>query len=545
MGGFITENGADSFRAVAYYRLSKDDGNGHESDSIVNQRKLIREYIKNHPNITLVGEEQDDGYTGTNFDRPGFCRVLEIVKAGEANCVIVKDLSRLGREYIETGKYLEMTFPALGVRFIAINDDIDSEHRGSGDDIIIPVKNIMNEAYCRELSKKLRRQFKIQRMNGEFMGAFACYGYNKSPEDKHKLVPDEFAAEVVKIIFSLKARGFSQQRIANFLNSEGILPPAEYKKSRGFNYKSGFSSASTGIWTAGTVRAILINPVYTGTLIQGKRGTPNYKIKKMKSKNPSEWAVVENNHEPIVDPLLFSAVQKVLGRDTRTSPTLDGVLPLAGMLFCGDCGRAMCRRSVNRSGKKFYYYICSTSKGGGECSSHSFEQGKLEKAVLHAVIGRIKAVVEVDKLLEEYGQKNIASAKVKGLDLLIADKTANIEKNKTFRMKLYEAYTDDLISREEYERMREKYSAQIEDDTLVVEKAESEKREAMGGKERDRGWIEQFLRFDGAEKLTREMVFTLIDRIYVYEDKRIKIIFNYCDEFAASVELAQKSKEVG
>ena len=180
-----------------------------------------------------------------------------------------EDLSRLGREYIETGKYLEMIFPSFGVRFIAINDEVDSENSRAGDDIIIPVKNIMNEAYCRELSKKLRKQFQIQRGNGEFLGAFANYGYCKSPDDKHKLVVDDYAAEVVRGIFSLKFQGYNQQAIADFLNNEKVLSPADYKKSQGLKYKTGFKSSSKSYWSAVTVSRILTNPIYIGKPVQG------------------------------------------------------------------------------------------------------------------------------------------------------------------------------------------------------------------------------------------------------------------------------------
>ncbi|MDO4757156.1 MAG: recombinase family protein, partial [Parabacteroides sp.] len=177
---------SEYYYAVAYYRLSKEDtrkrerlknkDNCYESDSIANQRKLINEYVKKHPEIKLVAEAIDDGYTGTNYERPGFRDVMELIESGKVNCVIVKDLSRLGREYIETGKYLEILFPSFGVRFIAINDDVDSENTKASDDFIIPVKNIMNESYCREQSKKLRKQFRIQRNDGEFLGSFASYG---------------------------------------------------------------------------------------------------------------------------------------------------------------------------------------------------------------------------------------------------------------------------------------------------------------------------------------------------------------------------------
>lgn len=537
------------FFAIGYYRLSKeawDKGAKNESDSISNQRKLVHAFVKNNPNITLVGEEYDDGYTGTNYERPGFCSILEKIREGKANCVIVKDLSRLGREYIETGKYLETIFPELGVRFIAINDDVDSENVSSGDDLIIPIKNIMNESYCRELSKKLRRQFRIQRGNGEFLGAFACYGYLKAPDDRHKLVIDECAAEVVKSIFSLKVKGLNQQAIADFLNDNGILSPSEYKKAQGLHYKTGFQSGAAGKWSVVTIRGILSNPVYIGTLIQGKRGTPNYKIKKMRVRKPEDWVVVEENHDAIIDPLVFSVVQKMLERDTRTCPTEEAVLPLAGVLFCADCKSSMCRRSVTRSGKKFHYYVCGTNKHGKGCSSHSFEQKKLEAVVLHAINNQVRIVVEMEQLLQEVNQKDIAGVRMKHLDLMITQKERDVEGYQEFRMKLYEALQDELIDRDEYEKMRKKYTQMIEEAQTVLSRWRKERQEVFSDTNRDDSWIAQFSRFNGLKELTREAVVSLIDRIDILEDKQIKVSFNYRDEIAYYQDLImQAKKEVG
>lgn len=545
----MIEDTEQQFFAVAYYRLSKESwakGNKNESDSISNQRKLVHAYLKNRPNITLVGEEYDDGYTGSNYERPGFCAVLDRIHKGEVNCVIVKDLSRLGREYIETGKYLETIFPELGVRFIAINDDVDSENSNSGDDLIIPIKNIMNESYCRELSKKLRRQFRIQRCNGEFLGAFACFGYLKSPEDKHKLVIDECAAEVVRSIFSLRMKGMSPQAIANFLNDTGILSPSEYKKSQGFNYKTGFQSVSRSKWGVMTVRRILTNPVYIGTLVQGKRGTPNYKIKKMRERKSEDWIVVEKNHEAIVDPLVFSVVQKMLERDTRTCPADEVVLPLSGVLFCVDCQSPMSRRSVTRCGKKFHYYVCGTNKRGMGCSSHTFEQKKLETVVLHAINNQVRIVIEMEQLLHEVSQKDITSLKVKRLDLMIVQKEKDLDSYQEFRMKLYEALQEELIDRSEYEKMRKNYSQLIEEAQNVLSHWKKERQEVLSDECRDDTWISQFSRFNGLKELTREAVVSLIDRIDVFEDKKINIVFNYRNEIAYYLDLVEQAKkEVG
>lgn len=531
------------YRAVAYARLSKDDGNKRESDSISNQRKLIREYVATHDDVVIVKEVYDDGYTGTNYNRPGFRTVMDTIESGEANCVIVKDLSRLGREYIETGKYLEMVFPDKGVRFIAINDNVDSDHHSQSDDILIPVKNLMNESYCSELSKKLRAQFRMQRRDGEFLGAFASYGYCKSANDKHKLVIDDYAAEVVRSIFSFKMQGYSQQAIADCLNKTGVLPPSEYKKQMGLSYQSGFKTSARTGWTAMTVRRILTNRLYIGELVQGKRGTPNYKLKKMRERKQDEWVVVENNHEPIVDELVFSVVQKMLQRDTRTSPQTETVQLLSGVLFCPDCGRAMCRRAVIRSGKKYYYYVCSTHKQGNGCSSHSFSQEKLETAVLHAIQGQIAMVVETEKLLQQVTSEDLLAVKLKRIDVLIDRQDREIENFERFRTKLYEAMTDKLIDREDYRRMREKYTQQIEAAQRGIQNLEQKRKALEEESAPDRLWTEQFLKYRNLTVLSREAVVSLVDRIYVYENKQLHIDFNFRNEVAETLELIKVTRK--
>lgn len=271
--------------------------------------------------ITLAGEKQDDGYTGTNFDCPGFKELLWMLEEGKADCVIVKDLSRLGRDYIETGKYIESIFPAMGIRFIAVNDCIDLRKKNQADEIVIPFKNLINDSYCRELSNKLRRQFWVQRAKGEFIGSFAAFGYLKSPTDRHRLVVDETAANVVRLIFARRIAGYSCQKIANYLNQFGFLSPSEYKKSIGLNYRSGF-----------------------------------------KERTQSEWVIVQGAHEAIVSNEVFETVARLAERDARTSPKQDKVYPLSGILFCGDCHASMIRRVVKRGRKEFCYYVCSANK---------------------------------------------------------------------------------------------------------------------------------------------------------------------------------------
>ena len=321
------------YRSMAYYRLSKNDYSTHESDSISNQRKLIQNYAATHADIELVGEAYDDGYTGTNYNRPGFCAVMEAIESGKADCVIVKDLSRLGREYIETGKYLEMVFPDKGVRFIAINDHYDSQHsQAESDGLVIPFKNLINEAYCRDTSVKIRSQLAIKRKRGDFIGSFAVYGYVKDPENKNHLVIDPFAADVVRDIFRWKVEGISAGDIADCLNRDGILAPMDYKKSQGFRFATPFRVNAKSVWNATTILRILKNPVYTGVLEQGKLTTLSYKIKQRIVKPKEEWDVVKGKHEAVITPYDFEIVQKVLARDTRTSPGNTAVELFSGMV---------------------------------------------------------------------------------------------------------------------------------------------------------------------------------------------------------------------
>ena len=267
--------------ADSYYRLSKEDGDKAESDSIVNQKALVREFLKMHPDIQIYEERVDDGYTGVNFERPSFQAMLEDIKSGKINCVIVKDLSRFGRNYIEAGRYIEKIFPYLGVRFIAINDNIDTASAMSAsDELLIPFNNLINDAYCRDISIKVRSHLDIKRENGQYISPFAPYGYKKSEQNKNQLVIDEKPASVVRQIFKWKIDGMSAARIADKLNHLGIPTPIEYKHMNGETLHCEFQKKPDSKWMANSVNRILGNEVYTGVLVQGKTSSPSYKVRK-------------------------------------------------------------------------------------------------------------------------------------------------------------------------------------------------------------------------------------------------------------------------
>ncbi len=228
---YYKEKKNKGIRAAAYLRLSIEDGDKAESNSIGNQRELIQNFVAERPELHLVGEYADDGYTGTNFERPGFTQMMEDIQSDKINCIIVKDLSRLGRNYIEMGKYLERIFPMMGIRFIAINDNYDNANTESSDSdsIVVPFKNLLNDSYCRDISIKVRSQLDIKRRKGEFIGGYAVYGYSKDEQNKNRLVVDEYAADIVRSIYRRKLEGMSANSIADQLNSEGVLAPSEYK----------------------------------------------------------------------------------------------------------------------------------------------------------------------------------------------------------------------------------------------------------------------------------------------------------------------------
>ena len=440
------------YHAAIYVRLSKEDGDVStsakaESNSISNQKDFIRNFLADKKDIRIVKEYVDDGYSGSNFDRPSFQTMMEDIKRGVIDCVVVKDLSRFGREYIDSGRYIERLFPALGVRFIAINDNYDSvTGKSQGDEIIIPFKNLINDAYCRDISIKIRSHLDVKRKNGEYIGAFVPYGYEKSDDDKHKLVIDIYAAGIVKEIFRLKLHGMSQDAIATQLNNEGVLAPMEYKQSTGSGYQTGFLQNEKSVWSSVTVRRILENEIYIGNLVQGKRTTPNHKVKQEVVKPESDWIRIEKNHEPIISDRDFEIVQRLLGMDTRISPDSDMVYNLSGIAVCADCGSPMTRKITTAGDKKYAYYICSNHKLTKQCSQHSISVSLLEDTVLEMLKLHIKNVMNLEEILDYIGTIPFQQLDVKSLEARKQKKLEEVEKCKRLKTSLYEDMKDGILT---------------------------------------------------------------------------------------------------
>ena len=527
------------YQAALYARISREDGDKSESDSIVNQKDLIKEFLKNMPDIKLVSEHIDDGYSGVNFDRPAFNAMISDVKKGLINCVIVKDLSRFGRNYIEAGRYVHTLFPMLNVRFIAVNDSYDSiTERSLSDDYIIPFKNIINEAYCADISKKIRSQFEVKRKKGDFISAFVPFGYMKSQENKNRLIIDEIAAEAVKDIFKCKLAGMSCQNIADKFNSLGVLSPLEYKKSVGLGCSAVFKLNLKAKWSAVSIKRILCNEVYTGVLIQGKTTTPNHKSKQKVIKDKSEWARTEDAHEAIVTREDYKLVADLLGRDAYKTD----VYPFSGVLFCSKCRHNLVRKVSAVGGAKYVSYAClkirKNDKRDG-CPGIRIKEEDLYRSVTAALKGHINSVLDIGetlKFVKELPQKECAGQK---LSEQINIEKAEIAKIENRKIRLYEDYSDGRITQEEYAIFKRNYDSQKGEAETVIANLEYEYKRTNSGVSRDDNkWIKSFelyRSFSDWSELTRDMIVKLIDKIIVYEGGIIEIIYRYGDEYERAV----------
>lgn len=527
-----------------YLRLSREDGDKEESNSISGQRDLLRDYMSRHPELREYAVRVDDGFSGSTFERPAFKEMLADIKAGKTNCVIVKDLSRFGRNYLDAGEYIEKIFPFLGVRFIAVNDNFDSEReRTASDDLMIPFKNLINEAYCRDISVKIRSQLEIKRKRGEYLGAFAAYGYMKSETDKNRLVIDEYAADVVRDIYRWKLEGASPKAIADKLNSVGVLSPLEYKKSLGMKYATSFKANTQATWSAGSIIRILKNPIYIGVLIQGRETTPSYKVHKRISRDADEWAVVQDCHEAIISKSDFDKVQKILALDTRTCKGDSVVQLFSGMVFCGDCGASMIRKTIPSGDKKYTYYVCSENKANRKvCSAHSIRDKDLEDIVLLSTQQYIRAVIDLQDLLEMTDTAPLRTAEAQKVQRQLDMKRSELERYNHLLMSLYESLTDGIINKEEYMRLKQRYTeqgAEAEKQLMALQDVLTNIQEHGSA---SLGWMNDFREHQNITMLDRETVVTLIERIFIYDDKRVEITFRWHDEFEWQSDILRRAQ---
>ena len=545
-----------SYMAAVYLRLSKEDEDlreikdKKESNSIANQKALILKTLESMPDVTLYDIYIDDGFTGLNFERPNFQRMCEDIYNGRVNMVIVKDLSRLGRDYIDSGRYVKKIFPSYHVRFVSVLDHFDSLTATQSDvNLLIPVKNFVNDNYSRDISGKVRSHQEVMRENGLYVGSHVAYGYKKLETDRNRIIPDEYAADIVRKIFDWKLKGLSSASIADKLNGLGVAAPSEYKRQLGGNYKSGFQKNRKAKWSAVAINRILRNKIYIGVLEQGKREKVNYKLNKVVEKPETEWAVKENTHEAIISKADFENVAKLLNLDTRKSPEEETLFMLSGLMFCGECGRSMVRRCNRYKDKQSVYYICATYNKGKGCSRHSIAQSVIEDILLDAIKRHIEHVARLEELLNTIRDREVNYDDIVANDREILAKYKELDQCKKVEMSLHRDLAAGIISIKEYEQFKNNFahkSAEIEETIRKLQQEiETVFKEGLFADE----WIDTFTKTGNITSLDRSIVLSLVEKITVYEENRIEITFKYQDEYETLCRIIEtlpvSLKEVG
>lgn len=530
------------FQTAIYLRLSLEDNQKKDADSLANQQALLMKYVEARPFLQLAGIYTDNGCTGTDFDRPQFKQMMEDARSGKINCIVVKDLSRLGRNYVEAGDYLEKIFPFLGVRFIAVNDNYDSSNINSSDQLVASLKNLVNDAYAKDLSRKISTAMQEKRRRGDFVGAYEPYGYRRDPENTSKLIIDPEIAPIVEEIFELRATGIGIEKICRVLNAKGYPSPGRLRFERGIithNNRKG----SELPWNRHVLTDLLRNVVYIGNLAQGRVGVSLYQGIPYHQKDKSEWDVVTGTHEPIISMELWDQVQALNTKRSNEAKASFGKNanlpkrqnPYGSLLRCADCGRVIKQvRSYRKSGNKDYYtYKCPQyiELGAQACTFRRLTAEALDQAVLETMRRQMDVFLEMQTLLRQLMADNRAENEPDAQRK--QQIRAELEQKRNVSASLYADYKDGTVSQEEYVYAKKKLREDIEAlDQELYELQYTEKRTAdviIGEKK----WSELIERYYRAESVTAEMVTAMIKEIRLHSDSTITIEFLYEDEFKA------------
>lgn len=453
------------------------------------------------------------------------------IRTGKVNCVLVKDLSRFGRDYIEAGRLIQKTFPALNVRFIAVTDGFDSLYAdGTDSSLILPIKNFVNDSYCRDISIKVKAQQTVKRKEGKCISAFTVYGYKKNPEDKNSLIIDEYAAGIVRKIFAWKIAGMSLGAIAQKLNATGILSPMEYKKSLGMKYHTGFERSFTAKWAAVSVKRILVNPVYLGIMVQGKQEKISYKVKKRINKPREEWICVENAHKAVVSEIEFLMVQELLKYDGRASNHTDTANMFSGILICADCKAPMVKRVNSYKETKKVFYICQTKNKSKGCSRHSIGEELLKRIVFKEIKKYLELMASYEETARYLERLNVNYEQVATYDLQIASLQSEYSRYYTLKSNLFSDLKEGLIDKKEFDEFHQLYERKCNE----LENAVTAQKKII--KDMFQNGIEAKLQLEklkenlNIHELNRELLVTMIRRVCIHEDKRMEIEFRFKSE---------------
>ena len=518
------------YHAALYIRLSKEDESEGPSQSVQNQESLLREFVQQH-RLIVYDTYIDDGWSGTSFDRPAFQRMIADIEAKKVNMVITKDLSRLGRDYILTGHYMERYFPEHRVRYISLLDGIDTGVDSTANDIT-PFRAIMNDMYAKDISKKIKSVKRDKQRKGQFIGGKPVYGYKMHPTEKNKIVIDEEVAPIVRRIFALALSGMSCRNIATLLNQEGVPTPATYA-----NLPVVRPGPYTGLWSSERISDMLQNETYIGNMVQGRSVKISYKSKKCLKQNPANWVVVEGTHEPLVDLETFQKVRMLVNsrRHTR-SRTYDFLLK--GLIFCHECGYPLAvLNRKNARGEDVLYFVCRTYQRftkAGVCTCHSIK----EKTVTDAVIAKVREVCQrflnpeellpvAQEAVERARKESSLEKEIQAVQAKIDSLTANLDQMYTDRL-------SGLLPEEDFQRIFGRIKLEREQLEEKRNGLKLRKKNSVRTEDRAKELVQRFVETAGE---SRELLVSLIERVELTEEKNIIIKFRFAqlDEVAESL----------
>jgi len=525
-----TQTHAIQWLTALYIRLSREDGND-ESYSVTNQKQRLMAYFESialEESMQLVDIYVDDGFTGTDSERDDFQRMLKDLDEGCVNCIIVKDLSRLSRNDWECKRYLQHLFVVKDVRFISLElPRLDSYQRPDEIyDLGVTMQSAYNENHCRETSIKIRGTFNAKRRAGEFIGAFAPYGYLKDPANKHRFIIDEQTAPVVRDVFHWFVReGMSKNGIVLKLIELGIPCPTAYKWQNGMNYRNPHLKGNP-LWSSRTVTLMLKNQMYLGHMVQGKQKVKSYKVHTRVTIPEENWFIKHDTHAPIIDQETFNQAQNLMLRDTRTAPNTRQLYPFSGYLRCADCEKSMCRRTT----KGIVYYACRTYTTTKTCSRHSIRHDKLEGLVLTAIVRQIDLMDGLAEMIDSINEAPVQRAVSKRLESSLKSRSNDLERATALREGLYVDWKAGDITREEYHTMKQKFEEKEAQFKHDIANLKEEIRDMTQGATSQSPCFETFRKHQTIIELTRALVVDLIQAIHIHEGGDMDIAFNFVDQ---------------
>ena len=527
-----------------YVRLSiENSGKDDDGDSIENQTSICKEYVEEHPDLKLYDIYEDNGKKGTNFDRPEFNRLMDDIRAGKVKCVLVKDLSRFGRDYIEASEYLEKIFPFLGVRFISITDGYDSLTAGDAEGaLMIPLKNMINDVYAKDISRKIITSFMARQEKGEYLPAFPPYGYVKSKTKAYRYEVDEEVAPYVRMIFEWKAAGVSHSEICKRLNDMGAVTPARRKVELGIWHAEKYKHT---IWHGRTIIDIMKNATYTGTLVYGRMPKSLYQGIKCHRAKPDEWRCIPDAHEAIVSQELFDKVQKIFDERSErmqkkwaeSKQVRDKIVNLfVKRIYCGDCGKRMRFVKGNNAlrDKNFYYtnYVCGgyLDSGYRNCTRHSIRYQDVVDAVFAAMQVQMEYALNQEKMMQKLRgtakERNLIDQYVAKVNYL----TQELKKVNSRREGLFESFAEGILDEADYQYAKKSYDEEYASLEKQLSEAKSRKKELDGVLTANNEWLQAMHKVEDATELDQDLVDALVKKVLIYEDNRVEVEFKFRDQ---------------